>query len=51
MADIVAFEFEARTAALAQLPKDAFDVREGVAEYQIACRLQMLLLPLDTSIR
>ena len=35
MADIVAFAFEARAAAVAQLSDEALDLREGVADDQV----------------
>src|SRR5437660_8164682 len=36
MPDIVAFELEAGTAALAQILQDALDIGEGVAEDEVA---------------
>src|SRR3546814_8065126 len=45
MPDVVALEFEARAAALAELLQDVLDVLEGVAEDEVAAALQMLRLP------
>ena len=36
VADVVALELEARAAALAELLQDVLDVREGVAEDEVA---------------
>ena len=46
MADIVAFEFEARAVALAQPLKNLLDVGERVAEDESLERFEMLALPL-----
>ena len=40
MADVVAFELEARAVALAQVLKNALDILECVAEYQIVACLR-----------
>ena len=36
MADVVAFELEARAVRLAQLLKNAFDILEGISEDEVA---------------
>jgi hypothetical protein len=45
MADIVAFEFEARAAAFAEPLEDAFDIGEGVLEDRVAGGFQQFWLP------
>src|SRR5439155_5773738 len=46
MADIVAFAFEARAAAMPELADEALDLREGVADDQVPGFLDIGLLPL-----
>ena len=46
MADIVAFEFEARAVAVAQLFDDVFDILEGVLEDGLARGVEQLRLPI-----
>src|SRR5258707_1255253 len=46
MADIVAFAFEARAAAVPELADEALDLREGVADDQVLSLFDVWLLPL-----
>jgi hypothetical protein len=49
MADVIAFELEARAVVMAGL-KDVLDILEAVAEDQVARRLQVLAFPIELEI-